>query len=205
LAKSGDTPLKLTKNALRQEQHRLTLLNKYLPTLQLKKAMLQTVVAEARNEEERFSQEFQALKAKSDTFSSVLTDPISFSIQEAVKLKEVKKRYENIAGIDIPFLEFCEFHPFGYAFFDTPAWVDAAVTFLKKLKVAEIKIEIALEKIQALENELRDVSIRVNLFEKVLIPRARAAIKKIGVFLADQLLAGVSRAKVAKSKIYGAS
>ena len=40
-----------------------------------------------------------------------------------------------------------------------------------------------------------------NLFEKILIPRAKANIKKIKVFLGDQLLAAVSQAKVAKTKV----
>jgi V/A-type H+-transporting ATPase subunit D len=57
------------------------------------------------------------------------------------------------------------------------------------------------EQRQALEKEWREVSIRVNLFEKILIPRAVENIRKIKVFLGDQQLAAVSRAKVAKTKI----
>ncbi|HEY5259666.1 MAG TPA: V-type ATP synthase subunit D, partial [Rhabdochlamydiaceae bacterium] len=49
--------------------------------------------------------------------------------------------------------------------------------------------------------ELRDVSIRVNLFEKILIPRAQGNIRKIKIFLGDQQLAAVCQAKVAKQKI----
>jgi V/A-type H+/Na+-transporting ATPase subunit D len=45
------------------------------------------------------------------------------------------------------------------------------------------------------------VSIRLNLFEKVLIPRAQKNIKKIKIFLGDQELAAVCQAKVAKRKI----
>ena len=64
-----------------------------------------------------------------------------------------------------------------------------------------MKIDIAHEKKKALEDEFREVSIRVNLFEKILIPRALRNIKKIKVFLGDQQLAAVSQAKVAKRKI----
>ena len=60
------------------------------------------------------------------------------------------------------------------------------------------KVMKAAEKKAALEKELREVSIRVNLFEKILIPRALSNIKKIKVFLGDQQLAAVSQAKVAK-------
>lgn len=197
----GGQPLKLTKQGLRSEEQRLTLLNKYLPTLQLKKALLQSEIASARSEWDICLKEYEAVKAKTDAFAPVLSDPIHFCIQDAAALLEVKKRYENIAGVDVPYLDKCLFVSFEYALFDTPAWVDGAIEMLRKLKVAEMKKEVAFEKIEALEKELREVSIRVNLFEKVLIPRAKAAIKKIGVFLADQFLASVSRAKVAKTKI----
>jgi V/A-type H+-transporting ATPase subunit D len=72
---------------------------------------------------------------------------------------------------------------------------------LRKLATARVKVQIAREKKAALEKELRQVSIRVNLFEKILIPRALANIKKIKVFLGDMQLAAVSQAKVAKRKI----
>jgi len=65
----------------------------------------------------------------------------------------------------------------------------------------KVQVLIAEEKKQALEKELREVSIRVNLFEKILIPRAIDNIKKIKVFLGDQQLGAVSQAKVAKGKI----
>ncbi len=58
-----------------------------------------------------------------------------------------------------------------------------------------------MEKKRALQKELRDVSIRVNLFEKILIPRSQDNISKIRIFLGDQQLAAVAQAKVAKQKI----
>ena len=72
---------------------------------------------------------------------------------------------------------------------------------LQSLLVAQAKIEVVKEKKQILEKELREVSIRVNLFEKILIPRTKSNIKKIKVFLGDQELASVAQAKVAKAKI----
>ena len=193
--------IKLTKNELRAQQNRLNLLLKYLPTLQLKKALLQLEVGEARAEIAKVAGEYDAEKQITDDFAAVLTDRLSFPIDAAVSILEVKKRYENIAGVEVPYLDAIEFRPFTYALFDTPAWVDGALNHLKKLATGKITLEIAQAKKRALERELREVSIRVNLFEKVLIPRAQANIKKIKVFLGDQLLAAVSRAKVAKSKI----
>ncbi|NRA91033.1 MAG: V-type ATP synthase subunit D, partial [Simkaniaceae bacterium] len=114
---------------------------------------------------------------------------------------EVEKRYENIAGAEIPFFEKVVFQPFEYSLFESPIWVDAAMEEVKILVVAKKKIEVVEEKKKILEKELREVSIRVNLFEKILIPRTQGNIKKIKVFLGDQELASVAQAKVAKGKI----
>ena len=195
--------IKLTKNELRSEQNRLQLLNKYLPTLQLKKAMLQAEVSEAKNEIAGLNAELEILDQAVESFRSVLNDPVVFEIDLAYKVQEIKKHYENIAGVEVPKLDDVVFEPFFYRLIDTPAWVDSAVFQLRGLSVAKAKIEIAEEKKTALERELREVSIRVNLFEKILIPRALENIKKIKIFLGDQQLASVSRAKVAKAKITG--
>ena len=197
--------IKLTKNELRSEQNRLQLLNKYLPTLQLKKSMLQVEVAEAKNEIVTLSNEFSILKKAIDDFSAVLNDPLAFEITSAFKVKEVKKHYENIAGVEVPYFDDVLFEPFTYQLIDTPAWIDGVISSMKQLVIANARISIAEEKKNALEKELREVSIRVNLFEKILIPRALQNIKKIKIFLGDQQLAAVSRAKVAKAKITGSA
>jgi V/A-type H+/Na+-transporting ATPase subunit D len=113
----------------------------------------------------------------------------------------VRKSYENIAGVEVPYFHGVTFQQIDYDLFETPPWVDSVVAGLQGVSEAHVKVEIAREKKIALENELRQVSIRVNLFEKILIPRAQGNIKKIKVFLSDQQLAAVSRAKVAKTKI----
>ena len=116
-------------------------------------------------------------------------------------MKRIEKKYENIAGVDIPIFEDVLFESFDYPLFSTPVWLDAAISDLRKMVIARAKVLIAEEKKVALEKELREVSIRVNLFEKNLIPKATKNIKRIKVFLGDQQLAAVAQAKVAKSKI----
>src|SRR5207253_1401583 len=129
------------------------------------------------------------------------TEKISIDVREGAKVSKVNKRYENIAGIEVPYFEGIVFEDFSYSLFDTPPWVDSVILGLRSITEAQVKIKIAEEKKAALEKELRMVSIRVNLFEKILIPRATANIRKIKVFLGDQQLAAVSQAKVAKAKI----
>lgn len=193
--------IKLTKNELRAQQNRLQQLEKYLPTLQLKKAMLQSEVAEARLEIIECEGSFNKIRSQVEGYGALFTDTLPFDIRDSAKILKVNRRYENIAGVEVPYFEGMEFAKFTYDLFDTPPWIDAAITGMRSLASAQTRTMIAREKKTALEKELRDVSIRVNLFEKILIPRSLRNIKKIKVFLGDQQLAAVSQAKVAKAKI----
>ena len=193
--------IKLTKNELRDQQFRLMQLQKYLPTLQLKKAMLQAEVSQALLEIETLKEAYLEEKKRSARFQLLLTDPSSAYLMRGTSVADVKKRYENIAGIDIPHFENVVFQPAEYTLFDTPLWLDSALAKLRHLVIAREKVLVAREKKERLEKELREVSIRVNLFEKVMIPRTQKNIKKIKVFLGDQELAAIAQAKVAKNKI----
>lgn len=193
--------VKLTKNELRAQQARLSQLEKYLPTLQLKKAMLQAEVSEARLEIVELEKQYEKEFARVEEVCSLLSARINIDLEAVAKVEKVHKRYENIAGVDVPYYEGVKFIDFTYNLFDTPPWIDAMILYLRELAEGRAKVGVAREKKAALEKELREVSIRVNLFEKILIPRAERNIKKIKVFLGDQELAAVAQAKVAKSKI----
>lgn len=193
--------IKLTKTELRLQQLKLAQLRKYLPTLQLKKAMLQAEVNYTQQEIEHLQHEFNLQEKQISRYSALFSDRATNDFYSSLNITEVHKRYENIAGVDIPIFENIEFAPATYALFDTPVWYESAIEGVKKLLIIREKSKIALEKKRALEKELREVSIRVNLFEKIMIPRAQENIKKIKIFLGDQQLAAVSQAKVAKKKI----
>lgn len=193
--------VKLTKNELRAQQNRLAQLQKYLPTLQLKKALLQLEVNESRQEINKLEHHYKTVHEEVESYSALLSDKSEVDPMGAAEIVDIQKRYENIAGVEVPYFDGITFADFSYSLFDTPAWFDGVVKGVRGLSEAQVKIDIAREKKAALEKELREVSIRVNLFEKILIPRSLNNIRKIKVFLGDQQLAAVSRAKVAKNKI----
>lgn len=193
--------IKFTKNELRAQQQRLAQLRKYLPTLQLKKALLQLEVHEARLQITELQESFDKLHSHIQSYSALLTDKFYMDPLQVAKVAKVKKHYENIAGVEVPVYEGADFEEISYSLVESPPWLDTVIAGLRGLTESKIRLEIAHEKKQALENELRQVSIRVNLFEKVLIPRSLGNIKKIRVFLGDQQLATVSQLKVAKAKI----
>lgn len=158
-------------------------------------------VIQAQNEIQALNLSFKNLETKISAFSSLFSDKQAFDLFPSVKVLDVTKKVENIAGVDIPVFEKVVFQDSDYSLFDTPVWLDSAISALKELIEIKEKRIVGEEKKRALEKELKEVSIRVNLFEKILIPRAEQNIKKIKVFLSDQLLAAVCQAKVSKEKI----
>lgn len=193
--------IKLTKNDLRNQQIRLAQLERYLPTLQLKKAMLQAQVQEARQEIEVLQDAYRKQHDKVQSYAAVYSTFTSINYEQAAKIEKVHRRVENIAGIEVPYFDKIDFAPYEYSLFETPIWADSAILGIRNLVSSNVAVDVAKEKKEILENELREVSIRVNLFEKILIPRANRNIKKIKVFLGDLQLAAVSQAKIAKTKI----
>ena len=193
--------MKLTKNALRDQESKLKQLSNYLPTLKLKKSLLQLEVNNVKVQIENLVEQIKIEKENIEKFSYLLTEQPEIRLFDFINIKHVSKTYENIAGVEIPSFEGVIFEKVDYFLYDTPLWTETAVDKLKNVVELKEKLAVVNEKKQALEKDLRDVSIRVNLFEKVLIPRCAKNIKKIKIFLQDQDLAAISQAKVAKNKI----
>lgn len=193
--------IKFTKTELRTQQLKLERLKKYLPTLQLKKAMLQTEINQAQSEIDLLKAEFLVARGYVERYSALLTDRRASDLFAAVTIVKVELGAENIAGVDIPVFQKVHFASSDYSLFDTPIWFESALEGIKKMIGVQEQIKIVEQKKRLLDKELREVSIRVNLFEKILIPRAQENIKKIKIFLSDRQLAAVSEAKVAKKKI----
>ena len=192
--------VRLTKNELRSQQHKQTQLERYLPTLQLKKAMLQTEVSQIEQEIDQLEDRYQEQNDRVTQFANMLKKSGMRKLYEAMTIDQIETGIENIAGVEIPQIASISFLPADYSLFSTPAWWDSAVKEVQKLIERKQHILFALEKKRLLEEELRAVSIRVNLFEKILIPRTKEIIKKIKVFLGDQQLSAVATSKVAKRK-----
>jgi H(+)-transporting ATP synthase subunit D len=72
---------------------------------------------------------------------------------------------------------------------------------MEKALSLDLEASVLDEQVRLLSQELRTTSQRVNLFEKVKIPEAKANIKKISVYLGDQQVSAVVISKVSKKKI----
>ena len=193
--------IKLTKNELKVQQYKLNQLERYLPTLQLKKAMLLLEVQSVKENLQSANSEYAYVRTEAASFMPLLVDSFPIELKKVIKIALINKGKDNIAGVEVPVFKSIQFEDLTYSYLATPVWTEIVIHKLRELITAQVKMDVLRERKEALEKEAREVSKRVNLFEKILIPRACTNIKKIKVYLSDMQLAQVSRAKVAKRLI----
>ena len=190
--------IKLTKNELKAQRDALRRFERYLPTLQLKKQQLQLEVRqyEARVEtlRARERERMEAIGAWVRLFS----EPVE--LDRYIRVREVVREDGNIAGVPVPTVRDVVFDREEPDLFATPAWVDDAIEALEELLRVRIERETAEIGLDRLTAELRTTNQRVNLFEKVKIPEAKENLRRIRIFLGDQMTAAVARSKIAKGK-----
>ncbi len=191
--------IKLTKNELKRQKDELKRYYHYLPTLQLKKQQLQIELS-------KISQGLEDVQLRQKMFAESLNDWVDVFAEDAfieglVQVKQIKITTANIAGLDVPHLEAIEFTFKDYDFFVNPLWVDYGVDAVKQVLTYKINIQVLQKQLLAVRQELSITTQRVNLFEKVKIPQAEEAIRKIRIILGDLQTASVVRGKIAKRKI----
>ncbi|MBL3588990.1 MAG: V-type ATP synthase subunit D [gamma proteobacterium endosymbiont of Lamellibrachia anaximandri] len=191
--------LALNKSSLTRQNQLLKGYRDFLPSLDMKRRQLLAEQAKARAMR---SSEQSQLDAVSPWINEQL--PMlayqAISLEGLVSIAGVSLGEENVMGVRLPLLESVEFQLADYPLLARPHWVDPLVEKLKQALEMRLRMQVAEQRLKLLEAEVRTITQRVNLFDKVLIPRAREQIRKIRIYLADEERAGVVRAKLAKRK-----
>jgi len=195
--------IKFTKGEFKRQKDQLQQFERYLPTLQLKKQQLQFEVLQQQNillqsrslEKKKIEHLLKWIALFNDPQLKGL-DPKSW-----LRPKQVITQSKNIAGLDVPVFVRAEFEAVEYDLFFYPPWLDYALEALRDLVALQQEISILEQGLKLLKEELRITNQRVNLFEKVKIPQAQEAIRRIKIFIGDQMANAVGRSKLAKKKL----
>jgi len=191
--------LSLTKASLTKEKSLLRTFQDVLPSLDMKRRQIgaerekaRRLLAEAQEKEAAIEPDLAA------RLPMVANTAIDLSDLVAIAALEIGE--ENLMGTRLPVLQRLSFRVSPYGVLSKPFWVDALVVVLQQAMEQTIRIQVARRRVDALEQSERIVTQRYNLFDKVLIPRARQNIRKISIYLADAERAGVVNSKIAKRK-----
>lgn len=192
--------VKLTKSELKRQRDALKRFTRYLPTLQLKKQQLQLETRRARRALDDKVQERDRFADELKTWIALLDQPAAEAIQKLIDVRQWETSVRNIAGIDTPVFERLVFETPAYDLWQTPMWYDDVLDAVQTMAEYELTLRLLREQLEALEDELRTTTQRVNLFEKVKIPESRENIRTIQIYLGDEQTNQVGRAKIAKRK-----
>lgn len=190
--------IKTTKNELKAQRDTQRRLERYLPTLQLKKTQLQVEVRQVDARIEQNQQNETKLLDALRAWVSLFSDPVDFEPWLAVE--RVVTDTANIAGVTVPVLREVLFRRTPPSLTATPPWYDDGLQTLAELAKLRLERRVFDEQRRLLAEELRTTNQRVNLFERVKIPECKEAIRKIRIFLGDVQTLDVARSKIAKQK-----
>lgn len=188
-----------SKGFLIQQREQLSLYRRLLPSLELKRRQLMVELATERRvakDQER------ALTAIDEIVGAQLPmlQETELPLDGLVQVEGVTYGVENLVGVRLPVLGEVQIRTAPYGLLTRPAWVDVLVLWMHRAVRAQLSALVARVRVARLEAAVRRMSQRVNLFERVLIPRAEDNIRRARIFLGDQERAAVVRAKLAKAR-----
>lgn len=191
--------LQLNKTSLSREAAQLKAYERFLPALDLKRQQLMAERAKARTGVGTMEQEIAAFAARVGRDLPMLAND-AIDLDDLVHLTDYQLTQENVVGVQLPRLERIEVEIRAYSTMAKPHWVDDVAELLHDMLEARLRLHVAKLRVALMDAAVTTITQRVNLFDKVLIPTARANIKKIRVHLNDEQMAAVVRSKLSKSK-----
>ena len=191
---------KLNKSEFTRMRRQEQMYQQFLPILKLKKEQLQMEHLRLKRELERDREQFREARKTVDPIAPLLAERLPVDLAAMSQARDIVTRQKIIAGVHVPVLEEIKFPEVGAPKFGMPPWVSRALPRLRALVEARIRLIIREEQYKRVGYELRKATQKVNLFEKVMIPEIKEAIRRISIALGDQEVAAVCRGKIAKSK-----
>lgn len=191
--------LALNKSSLSKLSRQLGTFQRFLPSLDLKRKQLMAERARAQAALQQTGQQMDRLRERVAEQLPMLASR-DFELTDLVRLKAVRLGEENVVGTRLPVLEAAELERREYGYLGMPQWVDHLSDELARMLGLQVRLRVEQRRLALLEEAVRKVTQRVNLFEKVLIPRAKEHIRKIRIYLSDAERAAVVRSKIAKHK-----
>ena len=191
--------LTLSKSALQDQRRKLASYKRFLPSLELKRQQLVGERAKA----------VAALQEAETALAGFLSDigdrlPMlanrDIDLDGLVELVSLEQDRQNVVGVWLPRLVSFEVKVKDYSRLGRPAWVDVAAERLRDCVELNLRVRFARERVKILEKGVRQITQRVNLFDKILIPRTQGNIQRIQIYLGDTERAAVVNSKVAKRK-----
>ena len=191
--------LALNKTALTHETRQLNTYERFLPSLDLKRRQLIAERNRARRDTAATERRIAEIEAETGSAIPMAADK-RLNLAGLVIVTDVDIADENLVGLQLPVLRDVQMQRAEYSYLARPHWVDVLADVIETLLLLRTRLQVELQRLEILEEAVRKITQRVNLFDKVLIPRTRDNIRRIRIMLSDAEKAAIVNAKIAKRK-----
>ena len=195
----GMSKVAINKSSLAHQRNQLRLFQRFLPSLDLKRQQLLTEQKKAQQQlalaETEIEELTRSLAGLMEPLGAYEIDLFGLVTIDSVVIEE-----ENVVGARLPVAREVRFKTAPYSMLAKPFWVDFLIEYLQRMCTMRVHLQVRCERVARLNQQVRRITQRVNLFEKVLIPRAAESIKRIQIGLGEQERSAVVRSKIAKKK-----
>lgn len=194
--------IKRNKGALNVERKKLALYRKVLQPLELKRMQLSLELKKVRRQAESLE---RVLREQIDEQSRAMPMIAACKHEDmpVPRITAVRTRKQNIVGVNVTVLEAVEFEASTYDLFMVPVWQEIACERMRRLMKLQVERNLLDEQMAKLKVGLKKTTQRINLFEKVLIPKSVETIRIIRIALDEMQRSAVIRSKLAKRKHHG--
>lgn len=191
---------KLNKSELTRIKRQQKLYLQYLPLIKLKQEQLQLeenrIKKSIESVEKKYEQEIESL----NPYLPFFNDSYHFSIYDFVEIKDIQTSQKIIAGITIKTFVGISFKDKEIAYFGIQPWLVESISLVKNFIALSNQLIMLKEEQKIIKRELKKAIQKVNLFEMMLIPDSKEAIKHIQIILGDEEISSVACAKMVKNK-----
>ncbi len=191
--------LALNKTTLNKERSQLRSYKQFLPSLDLKKKQLLIERSKAKQKLFVTHNQIQKLNLSIHDRLPMLSNNL-VDLMGLVKVTSVQLNEEVVLGSKLPVIHSIDIEAATYSFLAKPQWVDFLVEELRSMFSLKIQAQVEEKRLEILKAATTKITQRVNLFEKILIPKTMQNIKRIQVYLWDVERSAVVRAKISKQK-----
>jgi len=194
--------LALNKTTLDRLRKHLAVYRRVLPSLDLKRRQLSADLAAARARLAASQRELEgAVERAAARLPMAANEQIALSA--LLRLTAVRLTEERHLGLALPRIDGVDWDIAAYSRLAKPHWVDPLIAELRTIGELRLRLQVLHERELRLQAGLRQTIQRINLFDKLLIPRTERDVRRIRVALADAERDAIVRAKTAKARHAG--
>jgi V/A-type H+-transporting ATPase subunit D len=170
-----------------------------LPSLDLKRRQLSAALAAERQELVKVSATYDATISSAGSRLPMLAGAEP-SLDASITAHVLPAPPQMIAGVPVEGLAALQVEVVEPGLCGGASWMDGFMDEVRRAGEQRLHVEVRSRRVAQLDSALRRASQRVNLLEKLLIPRTAQRLRSVEIVLGDLKRAEVIRAKLAKAR-----